>query len=752
MNQKILSGPAAGPLDRNTGAGHPLQLVGGRAQSTEATARSTVRALPWPSIGLTLVLLLAAGLNLWGLDRLGYSNTYYAAAVRSMLLNWHNFFFNAFDPGGFVTIDKPPLGFWLQVTSAKLFGYNGVSLLLPQALAGVGAVAVLYALVRRVWGVPAGLLAALFLALTPVVVVDSRNNTIDSTLVLILLLAAWAASKAAETGRPRWLALCAVLVGLGFNVKMLEAYLALPALGLLYLLGARAPWRTRLLHATLCGALLLAVSLSWAVAVDLTPASQRPWVDSTSTNSEVDLAVGYNGLQRLLGRAQGGGAPLRQATTTTGATGPSATATHAIVGAGPAQPAGSGGPQGGGGGGMFNNGAVGPLRLFNGQLGGQASWLLPLALIGLLATAARRWRFPLDRERQAVLLWGTWLLTVGAFFSVAGFFHPYYLITLAPAVAALAAAGVVTLCRAYLAPQGAAWRAWLLLPLSLLVTAGVQAVMLTDYPTWSLWITPPMLAGALLAAGVLVAVRLRLPRRLTLWQPALAVSLLPLLIAPTTWTVQTVRAGSGGGIPSAGPAAVSAGNGFPGGGPGGMPGGGPAGGPNTVQPAQGGAATAGGATRAGGAFPGGAGFPGGFGGGRSGDTVDKALLSYLEGRQGATTYLLAVGSSNSAAPYIIQTGKAVMSLGGFSGSNPILTTTQLKALIKNNTVRYFLVGGGGGRDNSALTTWVQGACTAVPSSAWQTASAASAATANQQGDDFMAQALYDCRASTARLP
>jgi len=373
MNQKILPGPAAGPLDRNTEASHPLQLVGGRAQAAGATARSAARALPWSSVGLTLVLLLVAGLNLWGLDRLGYSNTYYAAAVRSMLLNWHNFFFNAFDPGDFVTIDKPPLGFWLQVASAKLFGYNGVSLLLPQALAGVGAVAVLYALVRRVWGVPAGLLAALFLALTPVVVVDSRNNTIDSTLVLILLLAAWAASKAAETGRPRWLALCAVLVGLGFNVKMLEAYLALPAFGLLYLLGARAPWRSRLLHATLCGALLLAVSLSWAVAVDLTPASQRPWVDSTSTNSEVDLAVGYNGLQRLLGRAQGGGAPVRRATTTTGATGPGATATHAIVGAGSAQPAGAGGPQGGGGGGMFNNGAVGPLRLFNGQLGGQAS-------------------------------------------------------------------------------------------------------------------------------------------------------------------------------------------------------------------------------------------------------------------------------------------------------------------------------------------------------------------------------------------
>ena len=186
-----------------------------------------------------------------------------------------------------------------------------------------------------------------------------------------------------------------------------------------------------------------------------------------------------------------------------------------------------------------------------------------------------------------------------------------------------------------------------------------------------------------------------------------------------------------------------------------MPGGAPAGGPNTAQPAQGGGATTRGATGAtgttGGTTRAGGAFPGGFGDGRSGDTVDKALLSYLEGRQGATTYLLAVGSSNSAAPYIIQTGKAVMSLGGFSGSNPILTTTQLKALIKNNTVRYFLVGGGG-RDNSALTTWVQGACTAVPSSAWQTASAASAATANQQGDDFRPQALYDCRASTARLP
>src|SRR5579862_5290391 len=224
------------------------------------------------------ILALAAVLNFFGLQKEGYGNEYYAAAVRSMLESWHNFFFASFDPGGFVTIDKPPLGFWLQVASVKVFGFTAWAIFFPQALAGVLSVLLLYHLVRRHFGAIAGLLSAMAMAISPISVVTNRNNTIDSTLVLAMLLGAWAVMRAAETGKLRWLLLSAVFVGLGFNIKMLEAYLVVPAFGLLYLLASPRRLRVRLLYLVLAGVLMGVLSLSWAAIVDMTPASQRPYV------------------------------------------------------------------------------------------------------------------------------------------------------------------------------------------------------------------------------------------------------------------------------------------------------------------------------------------------------------------------------------------------------------------------------------------------------------------------------------------
>src|SRR5437667_722878 len=192
----------------------------------------------WHRLALGGIMLISLFMNFFQLGQNGFGNLYYAAGIKSMLDNWHNFFFVSYDPGGFVTIDKPPLGFWLQVGSARLFGFTPFSVFLPQAIAGVLSVLLLYYLVRRHFGVVAGLLAALALALSPISVVTSRNITIDSTLALVMLLGAWAVLRAAESGKLRWLLLCAGFVGLGFNVKMLEAYLVVPAYGLLYLLAA----------------------------------------------------------------------------------------------------------------------------------------------------------------------------------------------------------------------------------------------------------------------------------------------------------------------------------------------------------------------------------------------------------------------------------------------------------------------------------------------------------------------------------
>ena len=420
------------------------------------------RSPMWHRLALVGIVLISVFMDFYRLGQNGFGS-YYPAAVRSMMDNWHNFFFAAYDPGGFVTIDKPPVGFWFEVASAKLFGFNTVSILLPQALAGVLSVLLLYYLVRRHFGVVAGLLAALALAITPISVVTNRNTTIDSILALTLLVGAWAVLHAAETGKLRWLLLSAVIVGIGFNIKMLEAYLVVPAYGLLYLLAApRSIWK-RVGHLALAGLVLLVVSFSWVVVVDLIPASQRPYVDSTQDNSELSLAIGYNGLERLLGRFGNGyrvGPPANTPTNATNGSGSTGGNGFPPTNGNDGSTNGSTNfgrnvtrqqqPQAGGFGGIFDTGAPSPLRLFNISLGGQVSWLLPLALFGMLALAwQRRPRIQSDRQQQSLVFWGMWLLTMGIFFSVAGFFHQYYMTEMAPAIAALFGIGLVVMWQDY---------------------------------------------------------------------------------------------------------------------------------------------------------------------------------------------------------------------------------------------------------------------------------------------------------------
>ena len=257
----------------------------------------------WQRITLGAVMLISVFMEFFQLGQNGFANPFYASGVRSMLDSWHNFFFASYDPGGFVTIDKPAFGLWLQAISAKIFGFSAFSVYLPQALAAVLSVLILYHLIRRHFGVTAGLLAALALAITPLSVVTSRNNTIDSTLVFSTVVGAWAVLKATETGKLRWLLLCAVAIGIGYNIKMTEVFLVVPAFGLLYLLAAPKKIWTRIWHLVVTLLVMLVIALSWSVVVDLTPASQRPYVGSTQDNSEISLAIGYNGLQRILGES-----------------------------------------------------------------------------------------------------------------------------------------------------------------------------------------------------------------------------------------------------------------------------------------------------------------------------------------------------------------------------------------------------------------------------------------------------------------
>ncbi|UUZ80706.1 glycosyltransferase family 39 protein [Paenibacillus sp. P26] len=271
------------------------------------------------AIGLAGILLLAAALNMYHLANEGMANTYYAAGVKSMLESWHNFFFNSYDPGGFITIDKPPLGFWIQTLSAKLFGFNGAALIWPQAVAGVLSVGLLYVLVRQGFGRTAGLIAALVLAVTPIAVAAARNNTIDNLLVLCMLIAAWMITRAVEEGKLRWSLLSAAVAGLGYNIKMMEAFMALPAFYLIYLLAPKPGWKQKLKHLGAATVILAVVSLSWTVIVDSVPTDARPYIGSTKTNSVMELALQHNALERLEGKkGQDGGTEVAGQGTGTG--------------------------------------------------------------------------------------------------------------------------------------------------------------------------------------------------------------------------------------------------------------------------------------------------------------------------------------------------------------------------------------------------------------------------------------------------
>jgi len=670
----------------------------------------------WHGLALAAVLILSAFLNLLWLPSEGYANPYYSAGVKNMLTSWHNFFFASFD-SGFVSIDKPPLGLWIQAASAWLFGFHGWALLLPQALAGVLSVALLYYLVRRAFGPVAGLLAALALAVTPISVAVQRNNVMDALLILALLLAAWAFIVAAERGSLGWLLVGVTMVGLGFNIKMLQAFLVLPALYLLYLLAAKTTWKRRFLHLGVATVVLLAVSLSWAVAVDLTPAGERPYVGSSPNDSVLGLIVGYNGFDRLSGTSLGSSGEVISA-----------------------------GTPGGPGSGVMELGAPGPLRLLNGQLAGQASWLLPLAVVGLLLAASwqRRPRLPLDQWHAGLVLWGTWFVTVASYLSAAAGGHRYYTIMLAPAVAALVGVGATMLWKDYQSPG---WRGWLL-PLVLVGMAAVQAYVLLDYPVWRAWLIPAIAGLGLGAAGLLTLARLRNQHlgKLASYPAVVAsVGVLALLIAPAAWAVHDVLSSQGGGgmgLPSAGPRSSQAFGPPPGGGPGGPPGGRPPGG-----------------------GPGGPGGPGGR-------NVDPALVEYLQTNKGDATYLVAVSNAMSASPIILNTEEPMVSFGGYNGVDPVFTADDLADLVHRGAVRFFLMpdresgdnssgggptqgdprggpgpgvgaGPGGGLPQNGSADWIEGNCEKVPQELWQS---------NPEGGGgggppmARARALYDCGA------
>jgi 4-amino-4-deoxy-L-arabinose transferase-like glycosyltransferase len=440
---------------------------------------------------LAVVLLLAAFLRLWRLEDNGYGTAYYAAGVRSLLQGGALFFYNSFDPAGFVTLDKPPLAFWIQAAFASVLGFSGWTIHLPQALAGAGSVAVLYRLVRRPFGAAAALIAALLLAITPVMVAIDRSNNTDSWLVFFLLLAAWAALR----GRGLALVVAMALLGVAFNVKMLAALVSGPALLLGWLVASGGlGWKRRLAWMSGAGVTLAVAALSWPVAFDLTPKDARPYAGSTTGNSMLELVVVHNGLERFVRNR-----PERPAQLTVG--------TQRFE--------------------LYDSVPTGPLRLAAPTLASQFAWFLPLAVLGLVLVRRR------DRGRASLTLWGAWALAYGIVYSAAGgIFHLYYLSTLAPPFAALAGIGAVQLWR-----RGPRWLAAGLVAVALwqgyVLAAGALG--------WEMpWMAGPV--AALLAAAA------------TLWRdkrPPAMMGGAALLVLPLAWALSPIFAAGNLTLPSA---------------------------------------------------------------------------------------------------------------------------------------------------------------------------------------------------------
>ncbi|WP_211747188.1 glycosyltransferase family 39 protein [Paenibacillus sp. Marseille-Q4541] len=662
---------------------------------------------PW-LIGIVILSFFLQFFRVW---EEGYGNTYYAVAVKSMLQNFHAFFYASYDPAGFVTVDKPPVSLWVQTAFAYVFGFKGWAIILPSILAGVASVSLMYFIMKPRFGARTARLASLILAVTPVFVAVNRTNNMDPILLLLLMTGTWALFKSVREKKWKYLLLASAMVGIGFNAKMLQAFMVLPAFYLFYLIAAKYSLKMKLMQLVPAVCILLVVSLSWGLYVDSVPADQRPYIGSSETNSVMDLAFGYNGAMRLLGRDSGGsgGTPPSQSREGSSAdtAPPNARETDDSDSAASAsnvtteyqhsssvpskstlstdqgerqspqngqpmnRPTFTGGRGAGGGG--FNLGEAGVFRLFNASLGGQASWFLPFVLLASIGIFQGVWRRRLlNNEQKEAMFWYAWLLPVAAFFSIAGFFHEYYLTMLAPAIAALTAIGWMKLYGDFKdAKRGLKW----LLPCSVVVTGLTQAYLIEN--TGGNGIFAYVIGGVSVAVGlILIGIQLKRllsPRNLRL---ASSIAMFLLLIAPFYWSMTPILYGDNSKLPVAGPTLNS---------------------------------------------------PGGFSGSRGQQTMteDIGLMKYLEEHYDGETYIVAAQSHEEAAPIQLATDHAVMTMGGYSGSDSILTVDELASLAESGEITYFYIssGGSGGRgrggQSSELTNWIMEHTEEVPQSEWK---------------------------------
>lgn len=670
------TGPAVGAAD----------AAGGRHSTGPSTPGATPRWTRyafgrqprWVRPSAAGLLVATAFLYLWNLAATGYGNSFYAAAIQAGTKDWTALLFGSLDAGNAITVDKPPASLWIPALAGRIFGFSPLSMLVPEALMGVAAVGLLYLTVKRVSGPGAGLLAGSALALTPVAALMFRFNNPDAMLTLCLVLAAYFTTRAIERAGWKWLAAAGAVIGLAFLSKMLQGFLIVPGLGLAYLWVAPTTLRKRLLHLLAALAGIAVVAGSYIVLFQLTPASARPYMAGSQTNSFLELTFGYNGLSRITGSGEGmpGGG---------GAAGAPAGGSLEGLGA-------FGG--GGGGGNAGFGGAAGIARMFGTSFGGEVSWLLPAALI-LLAAGVwfTRGEVRTSRTRASLILWGGWLLvTAGILSFMSGIVHPYYAVALAPAIAAMVGIGSVELWRG----RGY-WPARIILAVVVLGSSVWSAVLLGRDASWLPWLRIAIVVlGVVAAAAILLRLDSLRPAGRFRSAAAAAVVVVSLLaggLGTAAWTLATAATAHSGSIPTSGPSGSVMG-GF-----GNRAGGFGTGGSDTRDSGTGGTAGATGTpTQA-------AGGPGSEG------TADAGLTALLTST--TTKWSAIVSGATQAASLELATNTNVIALGGWNGGDPYPTLAQFQDMVAKGQIGYYIEGGGmgggmGGRGgNSEEAAWVQ---------------------------------------------
>ncbi|MCS7481326.1 ArnT family glycosyltransferase [Umezawaea endophytica] len=575
----------------------------------------------WVRPAFLALLAASAVLFLWNLSASGFGNGFYAAATQSATQSWKAWLFGSLDSGNVLTVDKPPAFLWVSGLFARIFGFSSWTVLAPQALEGVAAVGLLYATVKRTSGPVAGLFAGAALALTPVATLMFRFNLPDALLVLLMVAAAYCTVRSLEKASPRWIALAGVAIGFAFLTKMGQALLVLPALGLVYLIAAPTGIGKRLLH-LLGAAVAMVVSAGWfIVLVELWPADSRPYIGGSTNDSLWELAVGYNGLGRLFGQGGGGGGVMT-----------------------------------GGGGNTGFGGASGIGRMFGASFGNEVSWLLPAALIGLVAGLWFTRRAPrTSRTRAALVLWGGWMVVTALVFSfMSGIIHPYYAVALAPGIV-----GTVAISGREL------WRGRAHAPARIALAAMVAATgfwsfaLLNRVPEWLPFVRWTIAVVTVVVATVIV-LGVTQAKKVVLTGVLVAG-----LLGTVSYSVATAASSHNGSIPVSGPAGY---------------------------------------------------VSGGMGGGMGGpgeESTGSALTELLKSTD--TLWAAATVSSQSAASLELATGKAVIGIGGWSGSDPAPTLAEFQQYVADGKIGYYVPGGrmGGGGGSGEIATWVEANFTAV---------------------------------------